>query len=60
MTYDPAYASFDEGRLGSLSPGKIADFVVLDQNIMSVPVSEILQTKVVATVIDGRPMYGQL
>lgn len=60
MTKDPAYASFNEEHLGSLVPGKLADFVVLDTDIMTVPASEILGTKVVATVIDGSPMYGKL
>ena len=60
MTKDPAYASFNEEHLGSLVPGKLADFVVLDTDIMTVPFSEILSTKVVATVIDGRPVYGKL
>jgi predicted amidohydrolase YtcJ len=58
MTIDPAYASFTESTLGSLVPGKIADFVVLSQDIMLVPANQILRTKVVATVIDGRPIYG--
>jgi predicted amidohydrolase YtcJ len=60
MTIDPAYASFTESTLGSLEPGKLADFVVLSQNIMSVEESKILDTKVIATVIDGKPVYGQL
>lgn len=60
MTLDPAYASFNEQNLGSLTAGKLADFVVLDTNIMTAPVSQVLRTKVVATVIDGRPMYGKL
>jgi cytosine/adenosine deaminase-related metal-dependent hydrolase len=50
MTYDAAYASFSEDRLGSLTPGKKADFVVLDRDIMTVPQEEILKTKVVSTV----------
>jgi predicted amidohydrolase YtcJ len=58
MTIDPAYASFMESILGSLVPGKRADFVVLSQNIMSIPTSQILNTKVLATVIDGQPIYG--
>jgi predicted amidohydrolase YtcJ len=58
MTIDPAYASFTESTLGSLAPGKIADFVVLSQDIMSIPANQILHTKVIATVIDGRPIYG--
>jgi predicted amidohydrolase YtcJ len=60
MTLDAAYASFSENTLGSLTPGKRADFVVLDRDIMTVPLSEILETKVSATVIDGEVMYGSL
>ena len=60
MTMDPAYASFSEDTLGSITPGKRADFVVLSQDIMSIPARRILDTKVLATVIDGKPVYGQL
>ncbi|KIJ18210.1 hypothetical protein PAXINDRAFT_110729 [Paxillus involutus ATCC 200175] len=60
MTLDAAYASFAEEHLGSLSIGKKADFVVLDRDIMTVPASEILGTKVKATVIDGEVVYGNL
>jgi len=58
MTIDPAYASFTESTLGSLTVGKRADFVILSQDIMSIPVSQILNTKVLATVVDGQPIYG--
>ncbi|KAH0834031.1 amidohydrolase family-domain-containing protein [Lanmaoa asiatica] len=60
MTLDAAYAAFAEDKLGSLSIGKKADFVVLDRDIMTVPVSEILATKVKATIIDGEVVYGNL
>ncbi|THH07935.1 hypothetical protein EW145_g3048 [Phellinidium pouzarii] len=60
MTYDAAYASFSEGELGSLAPGKRADFVVLDTDIMTAPVASTLMAKVVATIVDGRPKYGKL
>jgi predicted amidohydrolase YtcJ len=60
MTIDPAYASFTESILGSIEPGKLADFVVLSQDIMTVPVNEIMNTKVLATVIDGKVVYGAL
>ena len=60
MTLDAAYAAFAEDRLGSLVPGKKADYVVLDRDIMSenTPVHEILETVVQATVVDGRIAYG--
>ncbi|TDL26855.1 hypothetical protein BD410DRAFT_782939 [Rickenella mellea] len=58
MTLDAAYASFAEKDLGSLTPGKRADFVVFDDDIMTASKERILSTKVRATVIDGRPLYG--
>ncbi|KAK0233634.1 amidohydrolase family-domain-containing protein [Armillaria fumosa] len=60
LTIDPAYASFTESVLGSLEPGKRADFVVLSQNIMTVPVSEIMNTTFLATVIDGIAVHGEI
>ncbi|TFK44025.1 amidohydrolase family-domain-containing protein [Crucibulum laeve] len=60
MTIDPAFASFTEDTLGSLEPGKRADFVVLSKDIMSIPASEVLETKVKATVLDGKVAYGAL
>ncbi|TFK48313.1 hypothetical protein OE88DRAFT_1635135 [Heliocybe sulcata] len=60
MTLDAAYASFAEQDIGSLTPGKKADFVILNQDIMSVPQHKILSTRVAATVIDGRIAYGSL
>ena len=60
MTINPAYASFSEKDLGSLEIGKIADYVVLSQNIMTVPANKLLDTKVLATVIDGKLVYGSI
>lgn len=60
MTIDPAYASFTEAHLGSLEPGKRADYVVLSRDIMTVPAAEVLETKVRATVIDGRVAFGAI
>ncbi|HMC55796.1 MAG TPA: amidohydrolase [Gemmatimonadaceae bacterium] len=57
MTIWAAYAAFQEKDLGSLSPGKYADFVILDRDIMTVAPTDILATKVVATYIGGRPVY---
>ncbi|KAJ6576849.1 amidohydrolase family-domain-containing protein [Mycena sp. CBHHK59/15] len=47
-------------ELGSLSIGKKADFVIMDRDIMTVNVSEILGTRVTATVIDGKVAYGSI
>jgi predicted amidohydrolase YtcJ len=43
--------------MGSISPGKYADFVVLDRDIMRVPDAEILRTRVLSTWIGGTPVY---
>ena len=60
MTIDAAYAAFEESEIGSLSPGKKADFIVLDRDIMTVPPEDILDAKVVVTVVDGVIQYGKL
>lgn len=59
MTIWPAYAAFQEDVLGSLTPGKYADFVVLDQDIMRVPAELILSTRVLATYVGGKVVYEQ-
>lgn len=57
MTLWPAYAAFQEQELGSLTPGKRADFVVLDQDIMRVPTAMLLQTNVLSTWVAGTMVY---
>ena len=57
MTIWPAYAAFQEKELGSLTPGKYADFVVLDRDIMRVPPAEILGTRVISTYLGGKSVY---
>ncbi len=57
MTLWPAVAAFMERETGSLTPGKYADFVVLDQDIMSVPAERILETRVLRTVLGGVTVY---
>ena len=57
FTRDGAYASFDENIRGSLTPGKLADLVVLSRDILTIPSAEILKTKVLVTVMGGRDTY---
>jgi len=57
ITLWPAYAAFMEDVSGSLTPGKYADFVVLDRDIMTVAESEVLGTQVLATYLGGKPVY---
>jgi hypothetical protein len=53
----PAYAAFQEKIKGRLEPGFVADFTILDKNLMTVPAKEILQTTVVMTVVGGEVKY---
>jgi predicted amidohydrolase YtcJ len=57
FTLDAAYAAFDEQRLGSLAPGKRADFVLLDHSPVHDPAGQLLSTAVISTWIDGKPVY---
>jgi predicted amidohydrolase YtcJ/DNA-binding transcriptional ArsR family regulator len=57
MTIWAAYAGFQEHVMGSITPGKYADFTVLDQDIMTIPASDILKTSVVSTYIGGKSVY---
>jgi predicted amidohydrolase YtcJ len=59
MTLWAAYAGFQEQDMGSITPGKYADFVLLDQDIMRVPVELVLKTEVLATYLGGRRVYGK-
>jgi len=58
MTLDAAYGSFAESEKGSIAVGKLADLVVLSRDILSVPDDAIMGTEVLATIVDGRVMFG--
>ena len=57
-TIHNAYAAFEEDLKGSLAPGKLADIVVLSQDIMTIPEAEIPNTRVVHTILGGRVAYS--
>ena len=57
MTLWAAYANFDENRTGSLEAGKMADFVVLNTDIMTVEPEKILKSKVKSTYLGGNRVY---
>lgn len=57
MTIWSAKASFLEKEVGSLEAGKKADFIILAQDLMQVPVNKILDTKVVATYSGGKKVF---
>ena len=52
-----AYYLADEKTLGSIEPGKLADFVILDGDYMKVPEDKISDLKAIMTVIDGKVVY---
>ena len=56
-TVGSAYAELAEKEKGSLQPGMLADFVVLDRDITSIPAEKILDTKVLRTVVGGKTVY---
>jgi predicted amidohydrolase YtcJ len=56
-TYNGAYSMFKERELGTLEPGRLADLVVLDRDILTEPAPEILATRVAYTVLAGKVVY---
>jgi predicted amidohydrolase YtcJ len=58
FTVNAAYATFEEKDKGSIAPGMLADFVVLNQDIMLVPDEKILETRPLATFVGGKKVYA--
>jgi predicted amidohydrolase YtcJ len=58
FTLGAAYSAFQENQLGSITVGKFADFVVLSNDIMTVPAQDILKTQVLKTVINGNTVFS--
>ena len=59
-TMGSAYAEFQEKEKGSITPGKLADFVVLSDDIFKIPPTAIKNVKVDATYLAGKLVYGGL
>lgn len=58
-TRNNAFAAFDESRTGTLTPGKLADVVVLSQDILTVPAAQIRSTRVDLTFVGGELAYAR-
>jgi predicted amidohydrolase YtcJ len=56
-TVNSAYQSFDEDRLGSIEEGKLADFVILGRDILTIPTTEIKDISVDITIVGGKIVY---
>ena len=56
-TLDAAYGAFEEKIKGSITPGKLADFTIYSQDLMTVPEEEFLNTTIEMTIFDGKVVY---
>ena len=58
-TINNAFLTFEEAHKGSLEPGKLADFVVLDRDILTCPVEQVKDIQVEATYLGGARVYAR-
>ena len=56
-TINAAYQQFDEDKLGSIEVGKLADMLVLGEDLLTVPAETIKDIPIDTTIIDGRVVY---
>ena len=57
FTREAAYAGFADDRLGSLDPGHIADFIIVDRDIATATPTDLAATNVLETWMAGRKVY---
>ena len=55
-----AYAGFDEERTGALTVGRLADFVIVDRDLLTIPSNDIPSVRVVMTVVGGDIVFDRL
>ncbi|MFQ3213782.1 MAG: putative amidohydrolase YtcJ [Marivirga sp.] len=56
-TLDAAYGAFEETIKGSITAGKLADFTIYDQDLMTVAENKLLDTQIAMTIFDGKVVY---
>ncbi|MCX6251745.1 MAG: amidohydrolase family protein [Bacteroidetes bacterium] len=59
ITIWAAKGCFEEKEKGSIEPGKYADFVILDQDIMTIPIDEVPKVKVLSTYLNGEKVFPE-
>ena len=59
-TWNGAYLSKEENVKGSIEPGKLADMVIIDRDILECSVEDIKETRVLATIVDGNIVYSNI
>lgn len=57
-TINNAYLNFEEKKKGSIEPGKFADMIMVDNDILTCPVDDIRNTKVLLTMVDGKVVWN--
>ena len=55
-----AYGGFDEDKRGKIQIGYDADFTILSNDLLDVESDQILETKIMATIVNGKIIYNQL
>ena len=58
ITMNSAYELHQDRRTGSLERGNLADLIVLDRNVLRIPKTQIMNTKVLLTMVGGKAVYG--
>ena len=57
-TKTASWVNLAENRIGSIAPGKLADFIVIDRNPLECPLDDLAETKVLRTYLDGEEVFS--